>query len=75
MAALSTIHDVTGRRLVSSIYSWDIYAIAQVLKNTYTGRTGRIYIQILVGIPNKEDLIKGFIIDDCQYIKVIYVAY
>jgi hypothetical protein len=25
MAALSTIHDVTGRRLVSSIYSWDIY--------------------------------------------------
>jgi hypothetical protein len=26
MAALSTIHDVTGRRLVSSIYSWDINA-------------------------------------------------
>jgi hypothetical protein len=25
MAALSTIHDVTGRRLVSSIYSLDIY--------------------------------------------------
>jgi hypothetical protein len=25
MAALSTIHDVTGRRLVSSIYSWGIY--------------------------------------------------
>jgi hypothetical protein len=25
MAALPTIHDVTGRRLVSSIYSWDIY--------------------------------------------------
>jgi hypothetical protein len=25
MAALSTIHDVTGRRRVSSIYSWDIY--------------------------------------------------
>jgi hypothetical protein len=25
MAAQSTIHDVTGRRLVSSIYSWDIY--------------------------------------------------
>jgi hypothetical protein len=24
-ATLSTIHDVTGRRLVSSIYSWDIY--------------------------------------------------
>jgi hypothetical protein len=23
MAALSTIHEVTGRRLVSSIYSWD----------------------------------------------------
>jgi hypothetical protein len=23
--AVSTIHDVTGRRLVSSIYSWDIY--------------------------------------------------
>jgi hypothetical protein len=27
MAALSTIHDVTGRRLVSAIYSWDIYAL------------------------------------------------
>jgi hypothetical protein len=27
MAALSTIHDVTGRRLVNSIYSWDIYAV------------------------------------------------
>jgi hypothetical protein len=26
MGALSTIHDITGRRLVSSIYSWDIYA-------------------------------------------------
>jgi hypothetical protein len=26
MVALSTIHNVTGRRLVSSIYSWDIYA-------------------------------------------------
>jgi hypothetical protein len=25
MAALSTIHDVTGRRLVSLIYSCDIY--------------------------------------------------
>jgi hypothetical protein len=25
MAALSTTHDVTGRRLLSSIYSWDIY--------------------------------------------------
>jgi hypothetical protein len=28
MAALSTIHDVTGGRLVSSIYSWDIYGQA-----------------------------------------------
>jgi hypothetical protein len=27
MAALSTTHDVTGRRLVSSIYSWDIYEL------------------------------------------------
>jgi hypothetical protein len=27
MAALSTIHDVTGRRLVSSIYSGDIYGL------------------------------------------------
>jgi hypothetical protein len=30
MVALSTIHDVTGRRLVSSIYSWDIYGIDTV---------------------------------------------
>jgi hypothetical protein len=27
MAALSTINDVTGRRLVSSIYSCNIYAL------------------------------------------------
>jgi hypothetical protein len=28
MAALSTKHDVTGRRLASSIYSLDIYGLA-----------------------------------------------
>jgi hypothetical protein len=26
-AALSTIHDITGRRIVSAIYSGDIYAL------------------------------------------------
>jgi hypothetical protein len=30
MAALSTIHDVTGRRLVNSIYSCDIYGMNEV---------------------------------------------
>jgi hypothetical protein len=31
MAALSTIHDVTGRRLISSIYPWDIYDWTSIL--------------------------------------------
>jgi hypothetical protein len=38
MAALSTIHDVTGRRIVSSIYSWDIYG------TYHMPGTGNIYL-------------------------------
>jgi hypothetical protein len=33
MAALSAIHDVTGRRLESSIYSWDIYEESSELQS------------------------------------------
>jgi hypothetical protein len=41
MSALSTIHDVTGRRLVSSIYSWDIYDSATQIRQVHctTGRS------------------------------------
>jgi hypothetical protein len=35
MVALSTIHDVTGRRLVSSIYSWDIYVLVHSSQCTF----------------------------------------
>jgi hypothetical protein len=40
MAALSTIHDITCRRLVSSIYSWDIYAYTQAAKYVLDTDTG-----------------------------------
>jgi hypothetical protein len=39
MAALSPIHDFTGRRLVSSIYSWDtgIYGVPSILTRFTSG--------------------------------------
>jgi hypothetical protein len=53
MAALSTIHDVTGRRLVSSIYSWYIYGYDHLRVRKYLVPT-RLYFDIVPSAANNK---------------------
>jgi hypothetical protein len=55
MAALSTIHDVTGRRLISSIYPWDIYGAHLLIILGTTVTVGKV-VKLPLNIMTVEQL-------------------